>query len=414
MKIQRLTYAVLEANYDWTIVRIDADDGRFGLGEAYMGPGLAAILREMAPLLAGQDPFQFEVLVRRLRASVVHAAPGVAWHAIAGIEAALLDLVGKAVGQPVWRLLGGKYREQVRVYADCHAGEALESISALLVPRTPAWTGRADAAEQPGFSVKHHGWDTEQTHGVTPEAYAESAAAMKARGFDLLKFDVDVPTPYPTDEYNRGLSGREIEFMAGLIGAVRQAVGDEVELAVDCHWNYAVDDAVRLCRALEPHRLLWIEDPVPPDRPERTGEVQRNTETAIATGENHYFARDFEALLDDAGLRILAPDVQKIGVWSGKKVAGLAGLRYANLALHNISSPIGTAASAHLAAAIPNCLALEWHGASVPFFDELLRIPEEPLIRNGRIKMTDGPGWGVELDEDAAYRYRSREHGFFE
>ncbi|MBI1355501.1 MAG: mandelate racemase/muconate lactonizing enzyme family protein [Acidobacteria bacterium] len=411
MKIQRLTFAVIEANYDWTVVRIDSDDGRFGLGEAYMGPGLTAILREMAPLLVGQDPFQVETLVRRLRAAVVHAGPGVAWHAIAGVEAALLDLIGKAVGQPVWRLLGGKYRDRVRVYADCHGGEALESISSLLVPRTPRWAARGEAAGAAvAFSVKHHGWDTAE--GVmTPETYAASALRMVERGFDLLKFDVDVPTPYPTDEYNRGLSDREIEFMTGLIRAVREAVGWEVDLAVDCHWNYTVEDAVRLCRALDPLKLLWIEDPVPADDAARSGEVQKEAQTAIATGENHYFRRDFELLLDAAKLRILAPDPQKIGIWSGKKIADLADARYANLTLHNISGPIGTIASAHLAAAIPNSLALEWHGASVPFFDELLH--GDPLIENGRIAMNERPGWGVELNEDVAYRYCNPEQGFF-
>ena len=412
MTIQRLTFAVIEANYDWTIVRIEGDDGRFGLGEAYMGPGLAAILREMAPLVEGQDPFQVEVIVRRLKAAVVHAAPGVAWHAIAGIEAALLDLIGKAVGQPVWRLLGGKYRDRVRVYADCHGGGALESISPLLIPRRPRWLDSGPGASPAAsFSVKHHGWDKEE--GVmSPAAYARSAREMAGRGFDLLKFDVDVPTPYPTDEYNRGLSDREIEYMTSLIASVREAVGCEVDLAVDCHWNYTVEDSVRLCRALDPLNLLWIEDPTPPDDPALTGEVQRQVKTAIATGENHYHRCDFERLLDDARLRILAPDPQKVGIWSGKKIADLADARYANLTLHNVSGPIGTVASAHLAAAIPNCLALEWHGAAVPFFDDLLATG--PLIENGTIAMNDRPGWGVELDMAVSERYRNRDYEFFE
>ncbi len=133
--------------------------------------------------------------------------------------------------------------------------------------------------------------------------------------------------------------------------------------------------------------------------------------TAIATGKNHYLRRDFE-LLDAADLRIIAPDPQKVGIWSGKKIADLADARYANLTLHNISGPIGTVTSAHLAASIPNSPALEWYGASVPFFDDLLKTG--PLIEKGRIAMNDRPGWGVELDEEVAYRYRNRDHGFFE
>ena len=130
--------------------------------------------------------------------------------------------------------------------------------------------------------------------------YTSSARKMADRGFNLLKFDIDVPTPYPTDEYNRGLSDREIHFMVGLICAAREAIGDEIDLAVDCHWNYAVDDAIRLCRALESLKLAWIEDPTPPDDPILSGKVQRQVATAVATGENCYHRRDFERLLDKA------------------------------------------------------------------------------------------------------------------
>ena len=198
--------------------------------------------------------------------------------------------------------------------------------------------------------------------------------------------------------------------MASLIGAAREAVGGEVDLAVDCHWHYAVEAATRLCRALEPLKLLWIEDPVPADDAVRTGEVQRRVATAIATGENHYFRRDFDLLLDAARLRIIAPDPQKVGIWSAKRIADLADARYANLALHNSSGPIGTVASAHLVASIPNSLALEWHAASVPFFDDVLKTG--PLIEKGRIAMNDRPGWGVEFYEEVANR--DRDHGFFE
>ncbi len=131
---------------------------------------------------------------------------------------------------------------------------------------------------------------------MTPEEYTSSARKMADCGFNLLKFDIDVPTPYPTDEYNRGLSDREIHFMVGLICAAREAIGDEIDLAVDCHWNYAVDDAIRLCRALESLKLAWIEDPTPPDDPILSGKVQRQ----VATGENCYYRRDFERLLDKA------------------------------------------------------------------------------------------------------------------
>jgi L-alanine-DL-glutamate epimerase-like enolase superfamily enzyme len=236
---------------------------------------------------------------------------------------------------------------------------------------------------------------------------------MAARGFHILKFDVDVPTPYETDEYNRDLSQREIEHAAALVAGARAAVGADVGLAVDCHWNYGVQAAIGLARALEKYKLLWLEDPTPPENIAALGVVQRNTSLPVATGENHYFRLDFQRLIVEAGLRVLAPDVQKLGLWEGRKIADLADMHYVNLAWHNISSPLGTMAGVHLCAATPNFLALEWHAASVPFFDALVKGREGPLIRDGRIEVPNGPGLGIELDEDVAYKYRKAGEKFF-
>jgi gluconate/galactonate dehydratase len=141
--------------------------------------------------------------------------------------------------------------------------------------------------------------------------------------------------------------------------------------------------------------------------------VQRATRTAIATGENHYFTLDFQRLITEAGLRVLAPDVQKIGMWEGRKLANVAAMHYVNLTWHNISGPLGTMAGVHLCAAIPNLLALEWHAASVPFFDELVKDSDGPMIRDGKIAVPNKPGLGIEFDETAAYKYRRPSEPFF-
>jgi L-alanine-DL-glutamate epimerase-like enolase superfamily enzyme len=416
MRITKLSTAVMESNFDWTIVKIETDENVTGYGEAFLGPGLTAVVREFAAILVGEDPTSIERLIRRMRSSSVHASPGLVWHAIGGIETALLDCIGKRHKMPVWQLLGGKYRDSVPIYADCHAGDALESISPLLVPRTPEWMRQGAAVEdrKSVVSLKHHGWDAAGGDHLTPEAYAGRAQQMAARGFRIMKFDVDVPTPYETDEYNRDLSPAEVDYAAMLVRAVREAVGMEMGLAIDCHWNYGVEAAVSLARALEPYRLLWLEDPIPPDNVRAIGEVQRNTRTTISTGENHYWRVDFERLITEAGLRVLAPDVQKLGLWEGKKLSDLADMHYVNLTWHNISGPVGTMAGVHLGAAIPNLLALEWHAASVPFFDQLVKGASEPLIRNGRVAVPDTPGLGIDLDEDVAYRYRKPTEPFFE
>jgi L-alanine-DL-glutamate epimerase-like enolase superfamily enzyme len=404
----------MEANFDWTIVKVETDENITGYGEAFLGPGVTAVIAEFGTILEGADPTSIDRILRRMRGSSVHASPGLAFHAINGIESALLDLVGKRYGLPVWQILGGKYRDEVTIYADCHAGEALESISPLLVPRVPHWMrGQAADAKKGLVSLKHHGWDASGEGHLTPEAYGKRACEMAQRGFRIVKFDVDVPTPYETDEYNRGLSHPEIEHMAALVGAARQAVGSEVGLAIDCHWNYSVQAAIELARALEKYNLLWLEDPVPPENIRAIGEVQRNTRAPIATGENHYFRLDFDRLITEAGLRVLAPDVQKVGLWEGRKIADLADMHYVNLTWHNISGPLGTMAGVHLAAAVPNLVALEWHAASVPFFDELVKSAKAPMIQRGKIRVPDAPGLGIELDIDAVHKYRKPGEKFF-
>lgn len=415
MRITNITTAVMEANFDWTIVKVETDEGITGYGEAFLGPGLTAAIRDFRSILIGEDPTSIDRILRRMKSSCIHASPGLMMHAIGGIESALLDAIGKRHRMPVWQLLGGRYRDTIPIYADCHAGEALESITPLLVPRTPAWMRKeGDGARQSVVSLKHHGWDASTKDHLTPEAYGAQAQQMAQRGFTMLKFDVDVPTPYETDEYNRALSLVEIDYAVSLVCAVREAVGTETGLAIDCHWNYGVEAAVELARALEPFRLLWLEDPVPPENIRAIGEIQRNTRTTIATGENHYFRLDFERLITEAGLRVLAPDVQKIGLWEGRKLADMAEMYYVNIAWHNISSPIGTMVGVHLAAAMPNLLALEWHAASVPFFDELVKNGSGPMIVNGRVRVPDAPGLGIEIDEDVAYRYRKPGEAFFE
>jgi L-alanine-DL-glutamate epimerase-like enolase superfamily enzyme len=415
MKITNVTTAVLESNFDWTIVKIETDEKIVGYGEAFLGPGLTAVIGEFAGIVMGEDPTSIDRILRRMRASSVHASPGLTLHAINGIEGALLDVIGKKFKMPVWQILGGKYRDHVRIYADCHAGEALESINPLLVPRTPHWMKKKGEVERKSVvSLKHHGWDAAGRDHLTPESYGRRAKEMVARGFRVLKFDVDVPTPYETDEYNRDLSAPEIEHMAALVATTREAVGPEIGLAIDCHWNYSVQAAIDLAKAVEKYKLMWFEDPVPPENIRAIGMVQRNTRLPVATGENHYYRLDFERLIVEAGLRVLAPDVQKLGLWEGRKLADLADMHYVNLTYHNISGPLGTMAGVHLSAAVPNFLALEWHAASVPFFDDLVKNADGPMIQDGKIAVPDRPGFGIEMDWDAAYKYRKPGEKFFE
>ncbi len=417
MRIAKIETAVIEANYDWTIVKVQTDTALVGWGEAFVAPGLTAVIRELNALLPGEDPRDVDRLCRLMRTALIATGTaGLGFHAISALETALWDIVGKATGLPVYQFLGGKYRDRVRIYADCHAGEGLASLSPVLLPRTPSWAAEAKRkqTEKTELTPKFHGGRRSEARAIRPQAYVRRALEMKRRGFTALKFDVDVPSGYSLDDYNRALTRREIDLMVGLVAAVSKALGKDVELAIDCHWNYGVNDAIKLARACEPYDLLWLEDPVPPENTDAMRRVAAATSTPIATGENQFQRHQFRELLEREAVDILTPDFQRVGLLEGRRIADMADMHYVAVAPHNISGPIGTMAAVHLCAAIPNFLALEWHAASVPFFDDLIQGRRDPLIEKGTIAVPEKPGLGIELNETVAYKYRKRGEAFFD
>jgi len=346
---------------------------------------------------------------------------GIVYNAISGIEAALWDVVGKHYGAPIHALLGGKYRDRVRVYADCHAGEALESLDAIMVARSPKWMTEGEAETAVASETNHpaHG----RAYGVaeadeifSPEMYAQKAReVVRDMGFTAIKFDLDVPNPYALDTHSGTLTHAEIKFMVSLVEAVREAVGDTVDISFDLHWRYNVSDAKRLAYELEPYGLMWLEDPVPPENIEAMRRVAQSTKTPISSGENYYMRFGFREALEKEALDIIAPDLQKVGgLLEGRRICDLADTHYVAVAPHCIASPVGTIASAHVAAAVPNFLALEWHGMSVPFWDEMVTGLDGPIIQDGFIKVPEAPGLGVELNEEVAREYALEGEPFFE
>jgi L-alanine-DL-glutamate epimerase-like enolase superfamily enzyme len=422
VKIVGIETAVVEANYDWTLIRIRTDEDVTGIGECFLAPGLTAIVRELGRLLVGEDPRNVEKLWSKMRwaASGAGSVGGIVWNAISGIEIALWDAVGKHLGVPVYQLLGGRYRDRVRMYCDCHAGESLESLDSLMVARAPAWVDRDErrsmvveaeiASPVHGRAYQYSG--DEETY--SPEQYAARAREVTGKGFTALKFDLDVPNPHTLDTHSGTLTDAEIRFMAGLVEAVRDAVAHDADIAFDCHWRYNVADAQRLAYALEPYGLMWLEDPVPPENVPAMRRVTQATRTPIASGENLYLRHGFREALETGALDVIAPDLQKCGgLWEGRKIADLADTHYMAVAPHCIGSPVGTIAAVHLAAAIPNFLALEWHAMDVPFWDDLVAGVETPLIRDGHIAVPDAPGLGIELNEELAREHAREGEPFF-
>ena len=418
MRITGVHTAVVEANYDWTYVRVDAEgEGLSGLGECFCAPGLTAIIRDLAPLLIGEDARDVDRLWAKLRwgCSGAGSAAGIVYNAISGIEAALWDLVGQHYGVPIYRLLGGgKFRDSVRMYADCHAGEALHSMNALMIERPARWGQEGpDATAVGAIRNPEHGRAYAKAapdEVFTPELYAARAKQVVADlGFSALKFDLDVPTPYMQDTASGTLSRAEIKYMVELAAAVIDAVGDEVDVAFDCHWRYQVADAQRLAHELEPLGLMWLEDPVPPENVPALARVTKSTTTTIATGENGYMRHGFREAFESGAIDVAAPDPQKTGgLLETRRIADYADTHYISMAPHCIASPIGTIANVHVCAAIPNFLALEWHGMSVPFWNDLAAGWEGgSVIERGRIKVPEAPGPGRDAEPGPRARVRA-------
>ena len=388
MKISDIKTTSLQANFEWVIVRVYTDDGLVGLGECYYGSGLEAIIRRLKPVLIGEDPHNIDWLFQKMIRATSGAGSmgGLAVNAVSGIELALWDIKGQALNTPIYNLLGGRYRSAIRTYADCGHGDE-----------------------------------------PTPASWAERARGALARGFGAIKFDIDNIAPERfADRFHVGqgrgwLQGQqqpitkaEMDLIVSLVGAVRQAIGPAVDFAVDCHWNYNTRDVITLAHELAPFKLMWLEDPTPPDNVVALKRVTDNSPVPICCGENHYTRHGLREMIVTQAVDIIQPDVPRVGgLLEAKKVADLADIYYIPMAAHNISSPIGTLAAAHVCAAIRNFAILEFHGQDVQWWNDLVEAGDL-LIHDGYIALPERPGLGITLNEDVARAHVRSDSAFFE
>ena len=311
------------------------------------------------------------------------------------------------LGARIWQLLGGQFRDRISIYADCHAGDGLESWGPALLPRDPKWF-RQEKARRP---AKPPAYDP-----LSPAAFAARAREALARGFRFLKFDLDAIHGEPTGILTRPVTDSELRHMSDAVAAVRAAVGPDVEIALDCHWRYNLPDSIRIARAVEPFRVAWLEDALPPESVAGFRILRESTRIPICTGENLNLREGFKPLLEQFAVSVIAPDIQKAGgLLEAKRIADLAALYDVPVAPHNISSPLGTIASCHVCSTLANFMVLEFHGQDVPFWEELIVATSKPLIREGSIEVPSGPGLGVELNEEVAREHcKAGEPFFFE
>lgn len=368
MRITDIRTAEVKGHGYSTYVRIYTDEGVIGNGECIHGTdGCPEIVHSFKPFLIGENPLNVDMLYEKMRRSQLFngAMSGATVTAMTGIEIALWDLAGKILGVPVYQLLGGKFRDTVRLYCDSHAGD-----------------------------------------DFSPQSYAARAREVVGMGFDALKFDVDeTEAGFRNDRWNWHASGPEIDWMVERVGAVRDAVGPDIDLCIDMHGRYDTASGIAVARAMEQFKLLWLEEPVPPENIAAMREVKQNARTPLCSGENLYLRWGFRDLIEQQAVDFIMPDIPKCGGLSEcRKIANMAETYYIPLAPHNVCGPLGTMASAHVCASIPNFLVMEWHWIDYEGWEELT-IQDQPVIQNGHVVLNDKPGIGLDVNDEAVQKY---------
>ncbi|MBI1295505.1 mandelate racemase/muconate lactonizing enzyme family protein [bacterium] len=385
MKITSVKTAATRGHGMHLWVRVETDAGVTGIGECVHGGKQAiAIIGYLAPKLIGRDPFAIDALFEDLRRSHVFDGgfAGALITALTGIEIALWDLKGKALGVPVYELMGGKFRDKIRVYADCQVSP-----------------------------------------GMTFDEIKQVVDDVVQKGFTALKIDLDLGAyghfsnevaHIQKDRFNYTAGQYEHERMVELVDMVTSAAGKGVDVAADVHTRLDVPSAIRLAKDLEQYHLMWLEEPVPAENIKALREVKMHTSTPICSGENLYLRHGFRDLLEQQAVDIIMPDIPKCGGLSEcRKIANMAELYYIPFAPHNVSSPIGTLASAHVCATVPNFLVLEFHWLHRDYWTTIIQEKTD-IIKDGYIHLSDRPGIGVELDEVVGRQYQFEGTTWFE
>jgi len=380
LKITDIKCAYIRSGHG-LFVKIHTNQDIWGCGEGVDAtPGTYHLVKEFGRRLKGKSPLNVHRLFEdlRRRGFFEGAQSGMYVAVLSAVESALWDLAGKALGLPVYQLLGGKFRDKVRVYCD----------TALYQYKLP-----------------------------TPEKFAESALQAKEMGFTAIKFDLDQHNdPNKYDAYNWTASPAELRRMYDQIAAAREAVGPDMDICVDMHGRYDLPTGKQVAKLMEPLGLMWLEEPIPAENAEAYKLITQSTTTPICAGENHYLAHGFRRLLEIGAVDIVMPDLQKAGgLGEGQRIANLANLYYVPFAPHMVASFLGAMASAHVCASVPNFLVLEWqiYFHTNPMFKEIVDYDGEMVV-DGFIPLSDKPGIGVEINEEGMRKYATKGMPFFE
>ncbi len=396
MKITDIKCAVIASS---PVIRIITDEGITGWSQIETPkPYLQPIVLQLKSWLVGQDPVNVERVMRRIRVRGGFKPWG---SAVSAIEMALWDIAGKAAGLPVYRLLGGKVRDQVRTYRTLyHAPDVQHTVQDYV-----RWAeiGRALPEKFTMFKL--------------PTSF-HSSMVREVPEFFYGALQSDAPFPYP----NRGvLTEYGFRHLVECITAAKETLGEPYGMAVDAGPGYLAHDALRFARALEPLHLLWVEDMITGDyvpfvNPDVYREVTAHTTTPIHTGEQIYLRQNFKALIESHAVNVVGPDPCDVGgIAELKWIAEYADLHGIAMAPHGTANGIfGLAALIQVCATLPdNFIAFEYPARFEPFWYEITEGFDGVPVRDGMIDVPDRPGMGVNLIPEAARRYLSEEDADF-
>jgi galactonate dehydratase len=369
MKVADVVTTVVGAPWrELTFVELVTDDGLRGVGEVRMVNKTDTLVTCVAELaerhVIGADPFDRETLAYKVQRAEYGRPGEVTQSALAAFDLACWDLIGQALEVPVWKLLGGCYRDRVPAYAN--------------------------------------GWYQTKRE---PAALAASARGVTARGYRAMKLD-------PFGAALTDLESSEHRRVVELVEAVRDAVGPDVQLMIEMHGRFSPAAAARIAVELEPFAPAWLEEPVGFDTPTGLARVRGATTRPIATGERVHHLPDFRALIEQGLVDIVQADLTHFGGLTGlRRLAAWAEAYELPLAPHNVCGPVGTAANVHFAVATPNVLILEhFNDFADPWVGELVDAPPTVDPEDGCFALPTGPGLGVRLDHDVCAQH-PRTHG---
>jgi len=369
MKITAVEPLVLGTSWrNLIFLKVSTDEGLVGFGECtiqnreegVLGCLPGAVRRHVL----GSDPFNIEDLWLRMYRNDFWRGGVIATSVMSGIEVACWDIIGKAVGQPVWRLLGGRCHEKIKAYAN-------------------AW-----------YTVER-----------TPQEFAQRVKVVLEKGYKALKVDPFGPGAM---ELSRAEKIRSVE----LVAAIRDAVGPDVEIFVEMHGRFSAHTAIEIARMMEPYQPGWIEEPCPPEDIPSLQKVAAQVQIPVATGERYFTHYGFREVLESGAVDILQPDVIHAGgILDMKKIAAMADARSIMLAPHNSNGPVCTAASVHFDFCTTNIKVQEcFDDFSEPWVVEA--VPGTPRPQDGYFHLPQGPGLGISLNEDLIKEHPFQE-GFF-